>query len=102
MVRVTKKPSNVGTHLPVHSARKFTWTGFVGAAEASDFNAIQTVGRVWRDACDEGFWVESPKTNERILFTLAGFEQDRDGEVLAWKFEAFGTDRPLHIKLFNT
>lgn len=113
MVRILRKPMNVSPYLPELSARQFTWTGNVGVAEASDFGTLSSIrARVWLDSCDEGFWLRSPKTGERILFTFDDVEREAtlrgvienhesEGEIVAWRFTSYGTSETLTIKVHN-
>lgn len=72
---------------PEHMKTKFFWdyTTKIASADISDFGRYATVwGRLYADACDEGFvvnWGGGKKTP----FYLDR-EEIRDGEIVAWHF----------------
>jgi len=84
------------TGIPVHSAGSVTWhknphgLGHLGTVEISELqahsDAERFVSRVWEDACDEGFWLKSPRTGSLVLFTLTVTTRSVEGEIIAWKF----------------
>lgn len=61
----------MNTYLPIHSGKRFTWTGNVGVTEASVLGRNHT-GRVWPDSCDTGFIVRSHKTGTDKVFVYHG------------------------------
>lgn len=82
--------------VPVHCARKFTWDLRTGIAEASDFTRL--CGRVYNDAADVGFEVLSPRTGQKVLFTLASDVRDNEGEILKTRYTS---SSGLTIEIFN-
>ncbi len=59
-------------------------------AEVSDFNEGPNLfSRVFDDACDEGFQIESVKTGTCVAFTFREVQTDDEGEVQAWVFDAY-------------
>lgn len=83
----------VSASLPVHDGSKFTWHGETGCVDASDLALACTrqsmCSRVWDDACDVGFWVLSPKTGKKVLFTFEAEAKSPDGETMSWLFRAY-------------
>lgn len=68
-------------HPPAVQADRFTWTGKVGVAEASDLPAF---GRVYDDACDVGLTVVSTRTGREVVFVVEHTARDNDGDVIEW------------------
>ena len=84
--------------LPVHDGRIFEWDRGVGYADASDLS-IRLAGRVYPDAADEGFYVQSHKTGVKKLFVATGeVLRARDGDVISWTFKS---DDGFVIEIFN-
>lgn len=79
--------ANTLPNVPVHAGSKFLWSGRLGAAEVSDFNAATLAGRLYADACDVGFYVESPRTGKRVLFSEEDVER-REGEIVSWRYSS--------------
>ena len=61
---------------------RFTWTGTVGVAEASNFRGYK-FGRVYNDACDEGFTVTSSRTGRSIVVARDHEIRDNENELIA-------------------
>jgi hypothetical protein len=65
------------------------------------------VSRVFDDACDEGFWVRSIKTGNRVCFAVWDVKRDSDGEILSWELVPLSpsgrpdTARQVRVVLFN-
>lgn len=78
----------------------FTWSGLIGASEASCLPE-HLVSRVYRDACDVGFLVRSPRSGRTLLFTAVDRERDAEGELVADVFRANDAGRTLTIRIFN-
>lgn len=76
------------SNVPVHSGSKFTWSGKTGSAELSDFNPATLAGRLYGDACDVGFYVQSHKSGEKVLFSEERIDRDAEGEILRWHYTA--------------
>lgn len=87
--------------LPTHSGKMFTWMRCsdgkaMGVAEASDF--IVVADRVWRDACDVGFYVKSHSTGVEKLFLFAWVVSDVEGAAVADVYEAAdGSGIAVHV-----
>jgi hypothetical protein len=71
------------------STREFSYSAktkcFV--AEASDFGSKRYFGRVYDDACDEGFVLVSAKTGDSVVLALDSVDQDGDGYVAGWRYK---------------
>jgi hypothetical protein len=90
--------------VPIHSARKFTWTnGFRGVADMSDFGGARISSRVYADAVDIGFICESPRTGRRMLFTLVSYVRNYDNELTSETYVSCNNDGipDTQITLFN-
>lgn len=83
-------------------ARHFTWTGLTGVAEHSSLPE-HLVSRVYDDACDFGFLVQSPQTGRVVLFTggeRVYRETDRERELIATRYT--GVEQPgVTIDILN-
>lgn len=88
--------------LRIIDAADLTWTGNRGACDASDLPR-DTVRRVYRDACDVGFIVRSPRTGRKVLFTHREDVYHGAGEDRELVAQVFGEDDGLDltITLFN-
>ena len=64
---------------------KFTFTKNTFVSELSDLGRPR-LGRVYDDACDEGFTIISKKTGKPAVFALYSSEDDSEGDVLSWTF----------------
>jgi hypothetical protein len=60
------------------SSDHFTRTGNEFVAEVSDFGSTNLFSRIYPDACDVGFAMQSTRTGKEAVFYLA--EEKRDGE----------------------
>ena len=62
--------------------------------------------RVWSDACDAGFIMQSVKTQAKILFTLETEHRDLEGDISHWTFKPYGEIDPntacLSVTIYNT
>lgn len=56
-------------------------------------------GRVWNDACDEGFIMLSPETGREVIFTLAETHHDQDSDVTDWIFKPYTHRMPADVKV---
>jgi hypothetical protein len=85
---------------PEYSTRRFTWSAETRtfSAEASDFTnaAGPTLGRVYDDACDEGFTLISQWTNQRMPLRLREIIRE-DGDVLGWIYEPVTQGRRTNL-----
>lgn len=90
-------------NIPVHSGKLFTWhrNQFSGTTEASTLGG-QMSRRVWDDAADVGFFIESPRSGRKVLFTLTKEHRNSDNEVTHWTYRSHGFDTTLTITIFNT
>lgn len=71
--------------VPVFNLSRFTFLSSQGelVAEASDLNGFR-LGRLWNDACDVGFEIESHLTGTRKRFSLVR-QLTRENEVIGWE-----------------
>ena len=59
--------------MPVYSGEMFTWSNGIGVIERSSLpTAFAT--RLYDDACDVGFRVQSHRTGKEKLFTFSRYE----------------------------
>jgi hypothetical protein len=81
---------------------KFSFKNNQFTAEASDFGRNFDLGRVYDDACDEGFTIVSEKTGKGAVFALYNHEEDGEGDLVAWIFKCV-TPGLTHLKavIFN-
>jgi hypothetical protein len=93
--------------IPVHSSKFFHFNGknktFVTEASDMGYGAGQFLGyicdRVWNDACDVGFWLESSITGVKKLFTFEGEDRSPDGEELyGWRFNCYDKEGKVEFK----
>jgi hypothetical protein len=72
---------------PTLSTRSFTWvpTSQSFVAESSELGS-GAVGRIWDDACDVGFRLQSHRTGKEVLFCLDHEEKTPDGDIAGWRF----------------
>jgi hypothetical protein len=86
---------------PISSTR-FSFEGNTFSAEASDFGRNISLGRVYDDACDEGFSIVSAKTGKIAVFALYNHEEDAEGDLVSWIFRCV-TPGLTHLKavIFN-
>ena len=85
---------------PISSTR-FTFKGHTFSAEASDLRGTR-LGRVYDDACDEGFTIVSEKTGKSAVFAAADEIIHNGGELSGWSFVCV-TPGLTHLKavIFN-
>lgn len=58
-------------------------------AEDSDFGGKgHPVGRVYDDACDEGFTIVSERTGKEVVFALHMVHKDADGDLTKWEYHS--------------
>jgi hypothetical protein len=81
---------------PISSSR-FSFKGNTFLAEASDFGRNFNLGRVYDDACDEGFSIVSVKTGKVAVFALYNHEEDGEGDLVSWIFRCV-TPGLTHLK----
>lgn len=74
---------------PIHSMAKFTYNkdNKTFVCEASDLTCKKYAGRIWPDACDYGFWIQSHVTKTVMLFTH-DLDDVRDGELCGQWFSS--------------
>lgn len=89
------------TPTPIISS-KFSFKNNTFVAEASDFGRNLDLGRVYDDACDEGFSIVSAKTGKIAVFALYNHEEDNEGDLVSWIFRCV-TPGLTHLKavIFN-
>jgi hypothetical protein len=85
---------------PIHSSN-FLFSKDTFIAEASDLQNKFALGRVYDDACDEGFTIISAKTGKEAVFALAMVKSDGI-DLLSWNFVCV-TPSLEHLKavIFN-
>lgn len=66
---------------------KFSYKSNIFTVEASDLGRAFRLGRVYDDACNEGFTVISKNTGKPAVFALYNHEEDREGELISWIFK---------------
>lgn len=81
------------------TAGHFTWSGQTGVAEESDLPE-HLVSRVYRDACDFGFLVQSDRTGRTVLFTCSEILRGSEGERVGSRF-CDAEDLGLTIDILN-
>lgn len=89
-----KTPVSINTFIHDSSKKCFT-------AEASDIGDSQLFQRIYDDACDVGFTVYNPNTDQTITVTLLNEERDDEGEVISWTYVPNFADVQRHPKLKN-
>jgi hypothetical protein len=75
-------------HIPTFKSDIFSWKNGVGSAEVSDFRGSDLFSRVYDDACNVGFNVQSVRTGKVELFTLETAQRDPDDDVTEWEFSS--------------
>ena len=85
----------------VHDARKFRWRDNEATGEAGELGQ-RLMGKLWDDAADVGFIVQSP-TGRKVAFVLDHEDRDREGEITSWVFTSHdhGLQRDMTITVFN-
>jgi len=68
------------------SSSKFTYSEGKFISEASDLGRQFMLGRVYDDACDEGFTIISEKTGNSAVFALHKENINADNETTDWEF----------------
>lgn len=84
------------------SSSMFTFKNNTFVAEASDFGRNLRLGRVYDDACDEGFTIISEKTGKGAVFAFYSHEEDGEGDLVSYIFKCV-TPGLTHLKavIFN-
>lgn len=92
--------------IPVHHGRLFTWHRrlLVGTSEMSTLTAGGKIGsrRIWDDAYDVGFYVESPATGRKVLFTLTKEHRNNDNDITHWTYVSHNHPLTMVITVYNT
>jgi hypothetical protein len=88
--------------IPIYSSDMFSWENGCGVAERSDFTALAgkfgpLYSRVYDDACDVGFNVESERTGKLMTFFPVWDEDGYDGEMEVFTDQ----DRKFTITILN-
>lgn len=70
------------------SSERFEYSGKLACflADVSDLGSDFKTGRVYDDACDEGFTIISARTGKEVVFALDQVDKDED-DILAWRFK---------------
>jgi len=71
-----------------YSTKLFTFTDrtFVSEASTLQFDPEQ-MDRIYADACDEGFTMESHVTGDEVKFVFRECTQDEEGDIIAYVFD---------------
>ena len=56
------------------------------STEMSDLPRSFNVVRIWDDACDQGFWLESHVTGQKKLFSISDRKVDNEGDLMYFEF----------------
>ena len=85
---------------PSISTESFTFSDRRFVAEASDLGPDFRLGRVFDDACDEGFTLVSHRTGKDVVFAHHEDKVDLDGDLAVSIFKGVTpgfTDLEVHI-----
>lgn len=76
------------------SSRMFDWNGErkTFCQEMSSLKGFDPFQRIYDDACDVGFRIESATTNKIVTFYHVSTDKDPEGEIGGWWFEAIDED----------
>lgn len=88
--------------IPVHCGSLFKWYDQSGATDVSTIHypcGGRIYSRIYEGACYMGFYIESHRTGQRVLFTLTHAQKDREGDVLFWEFKS---QSGVTVTVFNT
>jgi hypothetical protein len=89
-------------NVPTYKSRQFTWIPEMKqlVAEASDLSRGAFWSRIYDDACDVGFQIESHKTGSVVKFYMA--EEHRAGEeVTHWTFRPLDSTCGCEVVVLN-
>jgi len=99
----TLKTPHISTDMFTYSGKTKTF-----AAEMSDFGPSGLpFGRVFDDACDEGFTLMNPATKGTRAFCLFQTHIDREGDVTHWEYRELNeksgrlVENGLKVVIFN-
>lgn len=70
-------------------------------AFASDLQGSFKLGRIFDDACDEGFKIRSAKTGKTEIFVLTEILKDQEGDIQGWVFKALNRTLNVSVTIFN-
>lgn len=87
--------------VPTHSSSGMSWSKNRGWMELSTLGVEpgeQFMSRAWSDSCDVGFWLQSHKTGQLVLFLLET-QHNLNGEIVAW--ELTSQDGKFKITVVN-
>lgn len=87
-------------NVPTYDGKRFTWGPTKGTAELSDLGRDAGIARLWDDACDVGFYIESHRTGQKGLFVLVHQER-AEGEVLSSTFHSVNLPKVVEVTLYN-
>jgi hypothetical protein len=88
-------------HFDIHkvSSDRFSWKDGHGLADASEIGA-ESIGLIWNDKIDVGFYIRSEKTGKEKIFYLKSVQRDEDGTILIWNYiDDFGC---IKVTIFNS
>lgn len=91
---------------PVVDAQSFNWFKGCGTQEISQFKGNEHIffGRLYDDACDQGFRLINKNTLKVEAFYLACTLNDDEGDVQCWVFRPVNptlNEAGVRINLFN-
>ena len=92
--------ARVDGYLDTVSTKYFTYVKEMRrfVTEASDIKHARICRRIYNDAYDEGFWLESAETGKKVLFTYEGLETDDEGDITCWNFTALSNNNPENLR----
>lgn len=89
--------------LPSHSTNLFSSpqygtmvTEVSTLGSIADLCAGHVFGRVYPDACDEGFGLVSHRTGHTMYFAVDRVERDREGDIVAWHLVPTAQSKRAH------
>jgi hypothetical protein len=91
---------------PILSSKKFTWSkkdkSYVAEASDLGLRAGFQFGRVYDDACDEGFTMESQYDGkDQVVCVLDSVEVDNDNDTQWWVLKPVDTKLDWRVIIFN-
>lgn len=72
-------------------------------SDASDLIGYNMRGRVFPDACDEGFTLVNSKTRKKSIWTFKSETRNKENEIISWEFEPYTVSAYGYtMTIFNT
>jgi len=94
-------PQNIiAPHLTIRGMHfdKVSRTFSVDASQLSPQNSGHFMGQLYNDAMDVGVVLDNPHTNRSVPFFLKNVDE-REGDVIGWRFEVLGETASRHPEL---